>query len=109
MTRTKGDYLWAPKESGVVTGLLDTLGFSVVGDSSRYPAGIKSDVLVAITEAINSNDVFASMVGTRTRELQENRRPDAKSTSETDVLKFLQQNNYSESDLKALMSRAGIK
>jgi len=35
------DYLWAPKDEKVVSGLLDHLGIEKVGKSGRYPTGVK--------------------------------------------------------------------
>ena len=55
MTKAKMDYLWAPKDEGVVSGILNHLGFVKVGSTSRYPAGIKYDTLIAINEMLLNN------------------------------------------------------
>ena len=44
------DYLWAPKDEKLVSGLLDSLGITKVGKSGRYPTGVKYDALVAICD-----------------------------------------------------------
>tara|TARA_R100000008_G_scaffold85370_2_gene75115 strand:- start:64 stop:399 length:336 start_codon:yes stop_codon:yes gene_type:complete len=110
MTKAKGDFLWAPKEAGVVTGLLDNLGFEYVGKSKRYPAGLKTDTLIAIRDAIISNDVFASMVSTRTRELQSARKSVTtriKASSDA-VLKAVMSGDIPEAELKKALKEAGI-
>ena len=50
------DYLWAPKDEKLVSGLLDLIGVVPVGKSGRYPAGVKYDTLVAICEVVASNE-----------------------------------------------------
>ena len=53
MTKAKMDYLWAPKDEKIVSGLLDHLGIEKVGTSSRYPTGVKYDTMIAISDVLN--------------------------------------------------------
>ena len=45
-----------PKSEGIVSGMLDHLGFTGVGKSGRYPTGVKYDALVALSEAVLSDE-----------------------------------------------------
>ena len=103
------DYLWAPKDEGVVSGILNHLGFEPVGVSSRYPAGIKYDTLIAISEMLLSNDKASSMVASRTHDLQGTRKAQGKKAPSVDsVVSALQSGKMSEADLKKAMKQAGL-
>jgi hypothetical protein len=109
MTKAKMDYLWAPKDEGIVSGLLDHLGFKPVGVSSRYPAGIKYDTLLAISEMLQSNDKASSMVASRTHQLQGDRRVSGRKAPSVDsVVSALASGKMSEADLKSAMKKAGL-
>ena len=102
------DYLWAPKSEGIVSGMLDHLGFTGVGKSGRYPTGVKYDALVAICDVVGSNEKTASMVASRTHELQAKRRTGRKAPSVDSVVQALQSGKMSEADLKTAMKKAGL-
>ncbi len=109
MTKAKMDYLWAPKDEKLVSSLLDSLGFTGVGESSRYPAGVKYDALVAICDVISSNEKTASMVASRTHELQARRKTKtARAPSVDSVVSALASGKMSEADLKKAMKKAGL-
>ncbi len=103
------DYLWAPKDEGVVSGILNHLGFEPVGVSSRYPAGIKYDTLIAISEMLSSNDKASSMVASRTHQLQGDRKTTRRKAPSVDsVVHALQSGKMSEDELKKAMKKAGL-
>ncbi len=109
MTKAKMDYLWAPKDEKLVSSLLDSLGFTGVGESSRYPAGVKYDALVAICDVISSNEKTASMVASRTHELQAQRKANTgRAPSVDSVVSALASGKMSEADLKKAMKKAGL-
>jgi len=109
MTKAKMDYLWAPKSEGVVSNLFDTLGIAKVGDSERYPAGIKYDALIAINDVLQSNETMQSMVGTRLWDLQSKRTPAEKVKAEPDaIVQALQSGAIDEDALKKAMRKAGL-
>ena len=104
------DYLWAPKSEGSVSGMLDHLGFTGVGKSGRYPTGVKYDALVALSEAVLSDEKMASMVASRTHDLQ-GARKSRKSTVKANpdsIVRALQAGTISEAELKTAMKKAGI-
>jgi len=102
------DYLWAPKDEKLVSGLLDLIGITVVGKSGRYPTGVKYDALVAICDVVSSDEKTASMVATRTHELQSQRKSMGKAPSVDSVVSALQSGKMSEADLKEAMKKAGL-
>ncbi len=109
MTKAKMDYLWAPKDEMLVSSLLDSLGFARVGVSQRYPTGVKYDCLVAICDVIGSNEKTASMVASRTHELQAQRRAKSvRAPSVDSVVSALASGKMSEADLKKAMKKAGL-
>ena len=108
MSKAKMDYLWAPKDEKLVSGLLELLGVEKVGKSARYPTGVKYDCLVAICEVVASNEKTASMVASRTHELQAKRRTGRKAPSVDSVVQALQSGKMSEADLKTAMKKAGL-
>jgi|TARA_E500000318_G_C3472773_1_gene177194 hypothetical protein len=108
MTKAKMDYLWAPKDEKLVSSLLDSLGIEKVGTSERYPTGVKYDALVAICDVISANDKTASMVASRTHELQSQRKVTGKAPSVDSVVAALASGKMSEADLKKAMKKAGL-
>ncbi len=108
MSKANMDYLWAPKDEKLVSGLLDLLGITTVGSSNRYPAGVKYDALVAICDVVGSNEKTASMVASRTHELQAKRKVGTKAPSVDSVVLALQSGKMSEADLKKAMKKAGL-
>jgi|TARA_Y100001970_G_C13994612_1_gene730056 hypothetical protein len=108
MTKAKMDYLWAPKDEKLVSSLLDSLGFTGVGESGRYPTGVKYDCLVAICDVISTNEKTASMVASRTHQLQSERRATGKAPSVDSVVSALASGKMSEADLKKAMKKAGL-
>jgi hypothetical protein len=108
MTKAKMDYLWAPKDEMLVSSLLDSLGFTRVGKSQRYPTGVKYDALVAICDVIGANEKTASMVASRTHELQSERKATGKAPSIDSVVSALASGTMSEADLKKAMKKAGL-
>ena len=102
------DYLWAPKDEKVVSGLLDHLGFEGVGESKRYPTGVKYDTMIAISDVLRNEDKFASMVASRTHELQSERKTTGKAPSIDSVVSALASGTMSEADLKKAMKKAGL-
>ena len=103
------DYLWAPKSEGVVSQILNHIGINKVGDSQRYPTGVKYDTLIAISDCLNANDEFASMVASQTHLLQGRRKTASrKSPSIDSVVSALASGKMSEADLKKAMKKAGI-
>jgi|TARA_R100001530_G_scaffold78730_1_gene54985 hypothetical protein len=108
MSKANMDYLWAPKDEKLVSGLLDTIGIVPVGKSQRYPTGVKYDVLVAICDVVASEDKTASMIASRTAELQSHRKATGKAPSVDSVVSALQSGKMSEADLKEAMKKAGL-
>jgi hypothetical protein len=108
MTKAKMDYLWAPKSEGIVSGILDHIGVTKVGESDRYPAGVKYDCLVAISDVLHTNDDFASMVASGTHGLQSDRGPKSRAPSVDSVVNALQSGKMNEADLKKAMKLAGL-
>jgi hypothetical protein len=108
MSKANMDYLWAPKDEKLVSGLLDLIGITVVGKSGRYPTGVKYDALVAICDVVSSDEKTASMVATRTHELQSQRKSMGKAPSVDSVVSALQSGKMSEADLKEAMKKAGL-
>ena len=102
------DYLWAPKDEQIVSGLLDLLGFAGVGKSGRYPTGVKYDTLVALCDVVSSNEEMASLVASRTHQLQGQRKRSGKAPSVDSVVLALQSGKKSEADLKEAMKKAGL-
>ncbi len=102
------DYLWAPKDEQIVSGLLDLLGFAGVGKSGRYPTGVKYDTLVALCDVVSSNEEMASLVASRTHQLQGQRKRSGKAPSVDSVVLALQSGKMSEADLKEAMKKAGL-
>ena len=102
------DYLWAPKDEKLVSGLLELLGVEKVGKSARYPTGVKYDCLVAICEVVSSNEKTASMIASRTHDLQSHRKVYRKSSLIDSVVNALQSGKMSEADLKEAMKKAGL-
>jgi hypothetical protein len=108
MTKAKMDYLWAPKSEGIVSGILDHIGMTKVGESQRYPTGVKYDTLVAISDVIHSDSKVASMVASRTHDLQSHRESTPKAPSIDSVIGALASGKMSEDDLKKAMKKAGL-
>ena len=108
MSKANMDYLWAPKDEKLVSGLLDSLGITKVGKSGRYPTGVKYDALVAICDVVSSNEKTASMVASRTHDLQSKRKVAGKAPSVDSVVLALQSGKMSEADLKTAMKKAGL-
>ena len=108
MTKAKMDYLWAPKSEGVVSGILNHIGIDKVGKSDRYPAGVKYDCLIAISESMQINEKFASMVASLTAQLQGSRKRDSRAPSVDSVVSALTSGTMSEADLKIAMKKAGL-
>ncbi len=102
------DYLWAPKDEKLVSGLLDLIGITVVGKSGRYPTGVKYDALVAICDVVSSDEKTASMIASRTHDLQSQRKSMGKAPSVDSVVHALQSGKMSEADLKEAMKKAGL-
>ena len=102
------DYLWAPKDEQLVSNLLDYIGVVPVGESTRYPAGVKYDTLVAICDVVSSNEEMASLVASRTHQLQGQRKRSGKAPSVDSVVLALQSGKMSEADLKEAMKKAGL-
>jgi|TARA_R100001530_G_scaffold49591_2_gene37052 hypothetical protein len=107
MSKAKMDYLWAPKDENVVSGLLDHLGIEKVGKSGRYPTGVKYDAMISISDGIHANDEFASMVATSIHALQ-GARSEKKGPSIDSIVAGMQSGRISEADLKEAMKKAGI-
>ena len=109
MTKAKMDYLWAPKSEGVVSEILDHIGIKKVGDSQRYPTGVKYDALIAISETIHANEKFASMIASATHGYQAKRKIAGKKAPSVDsVVSALASGKMSEADLKKAMKKAGL-
>mgnify|MGYP003652168437 FL=1 len=108
MSKANMDYLWAPKDEKIVSGLLDLIGVTKVGKSGRYPTGVKYDALVAICDVVSSDEKTASMVASRTHELQSHRKAMGKAPSVDSVVSALQSGKMSEADLKEAMKKAGL-
>ena len=108
MTKAKMDYLWAPKDEKLVSSLLDSLGVTKVGASQRYPTGVKYDALVAICDVISSQEKTASLVASRTHQLQSERKSTGKAPSIDSVVSALANGKMSEADLKKAMKKAGL-
>ena len=108
MTKAKMDYLWAPKSEGVVSNILTHIGVGKVGDSQRFPTGVKYDTLIAISDVIHANDEMASMVASQVSLLQGRRKSVKKAPSVDSVVLALQSGSMSEADLKKAMKKAGL-
>jgi hypothetical protein len=66
--------------------------------------------LIALKDAVSSNEAFASMVGTRTRELQRARKSVTtriKASSDA-VLQAVMSGDIPETELKEALKKAGI-
>ncbi len=107
MSKAKMDYLWAPKDEKVVSGILDHLGIEKVGKSGRYPTGVKYDAMIAIADAIHGNDEFASMVASSVHAFQ-SARGEKKGPSIDSIVAGMQSGRISEADLKEAMKKAGL-
>ena len=107
MSKAKMDYLWAPKDEKIVSGLLDHLGIVKVGKSGRYPTGVKYDAMVSIADAIHANEEFASMVASSTAVLQ-GARGEKKGPAIDSIVAGMQSGRISEADLKEAMQKAGL-
>tara|TARA_R100001594_G_scaffold119458_2_gene154913 strand:- start:25 stop:351 length:327 start_codon:yes stop_codon:yes gene_type:complete len=107
MSKAKMDYLWAPKDEKVVSGLLDHLGIEKVGKSGRYPTGVKYDTMVAISDAIHGHEEFASMVASSVHAFQ-SARGEKKGPSIDSIVSGMQSGRISEADLKEAMKKAGL-
>ena len=109
MSKANMDYLWAPKDEKLVSGLLDSLGITKVGKSGRYPTGVKYDTLVAISDVLHNMEDFASAVATATHGYQAKRRTEGKRAPSVDsVMSALTSGKMSEADLKKAMKKAGL-
>ena len=102
------DYLWAPKDEQVVSGLLDHLGITKVGDSQRYPTGVKYDAMITIRDVLISNDKFSSMVASGIAGRQSDRGPKTRAPSVDSVVSAIQSGKMDEAVLKAAMKKAGL-
>jgi len=107
---TAMDYLSAPRESGIVKGLMSELGYTAP-KGGRLPAGVKVDTLVALTECFNSDiaDEFKSMLCTRIGELQASRRtvrPRMTATPES-VINAVKLGQISLEELKSAIDKLG--
>jgi|TARA_R100000655_G_scaffold109717_1_gene165108 hypothetical protein len=107
MSKAKMDYLWAPKDEKVVSGLLDHLGITKVGKSDRYPTGVKYDAMIAIADVIKAQDEFASMVASQVDVLQGGRKQN-RGPSVDSIVAGMQSGKISEADLKTAMKKAGL-
>tara|TARA_R110000824_G_scaffold367013_1_gene556112 strand:+ start:206 stop:535 length:330 start_codon:yes stop_codon:yes gene_type:complete len=108
MTKAKMDYLWAPKDEQVISGLLDHLGIEKVGASGRYPTGVKYDTMIAISNVLHNESKFASMVASATHALQSDRGPKSRGPSVDSVVSAIQSGKMDEAVLKAAMKKAGL-
>ena len=109
MSKANMDYLWAPKDEKLVSGLLDLMGIKTVGKSNRYPTGVKYDALVAICDVVGSNEKTASMIASQVNHLQSKRKLSGKRAPSVDsVVQALQSGKMSEADLKKAMKMAGL-
>ena len=106
MSKANMDYLWAPKDEKVVSGLLDHLGFEGVGESKRYPTGVKYDTMIAISDVLHNNETFASMVASATHSYQAKRKVEGRAPSVDSLVSSM--SRMSEADLKEAMTRAGL-
>ena len=102
------DYLWAPKDEKVVSGLLDHLGIMKVGMSNRYPTGVKYDAMKTIRDVLVSNDKFSSMVASGIAARQGDRGPKTRPASEDSVVDAILSGKMNEAVLKAAMKKAGL-
>jgi hypothetical protein len=108
MSKANMDYLWAPKDEKLVSGLLDLLGIQVVGKSARYPTGVKYDALVAICDVVGSDEKTASMIASQVHHLQSRRKKSARAPSIDSIVNALQSKQISEAELKEAMKKAGL-
>tara|TARA_R110000824_G_scaffold359150_2_gene546666 strand:+ start:231 stop:560 length:330 start_codon:yes stop_codon:yes gene_type:complete len=108
MSKAKMDYLWAPKDEKVVSGLLDHLGIQKVGGSQRYPTGVKYDAMVTIRDVLVNSDRFSSMVASGIAGLQGSRGPKSRAPSVDSVVSSLLSGKMDEAVLKAAMKKAGL-
>ena len=106
MTKAKMDYLWAPKDEQLVSNLLDYIGVVPVGESTRYPAGVKYDTLVAISDVLHTNEKFASMVASSTHAYQSKRKIEGRAPTVDSLVASM--SRMSEEDLKKAMKKAGL-
>ncbi len=106
MTKAKMDYLWAPKSEDVVSNLLTHIGVGKVGESKRFPTGVKYDTLIAISDVLHNNEKFASMVASATHSYQAKRRVEGRAPSVDSLVSSM--SRMTESDLKEAMKRAGL-
>jgi hypothetical protein len=109
MTKAKMDYLWAPKSEDVVSNLLTHIGVGKVGESKRFPTGVKYDTLIAISDVLHANDEMASMVASQVELLQGRRKTSGRKAPSVDsVVSALASGMMSEADLKKAMKQAGL-
>jgi|TARA_R110000824_G_scaffold79400_2_gene200015 hypothetical protein len=108
MSKANMDYLWAPKDEKLVSGLLDLIGMTKVGKSKRWPTGVKYDTLVAICDVVSTNEETASMIASQVHHLQSKRKVTGKAPSVDSVVLALQSGKMSEADLKTAMKKAGL-
>ncbi len=101
---TAMDYLSAPRDSGIVKEIMSLIGFTAT-KGGRLPAGCKYDTLIALRDALGSddNDEFQSQLASRVVELQSARRKSSakvKATPES-IVQAVKMGKISLDDLKA--------
>ena len=105
---TAMDYLAAPRDSGVVKGLMALLGYEAP-KGGRLPAGVKYDTLMALSEVLASedSDEFRSIVATRVQELQSARRVSRAKMSATpeSVIAAVKAGQISLDELKSALDK----
>ncbi len=107
---TAMDYFAAPRQEGLVVGILDTLGFTA-GDGGRLPAGIKYDTLVALNSVLGSKEFgpeLTSVMGGEIATLQESRRSSAPriTASPKSIMDAVKSGKLSLDDLKKAIAQA---
>ena len=107
---TAMDYFAAPRQEGLVVGILDTLGFTA-GDGGRLPAGIKYDTLVALNSVLGSKDFgpeLTSVMGGEIASLQANRKSSAPriTASPASIMNAVKAGKISLDELKAMIAES---
>ena len=105
---TAMDYLSAPRDSGIVKGLMSLIGYTAP-KGGRLPAGVKLDTLKAMSDVLASDEETSSKVATRVHELQSERRKATlrvKATPES-IIEAVKLGHISLSELKAKINALG--
>ena len=107
---TAMDYFSAPRAEGLVTDILDKIGYTA-GDGGRLPAGVKYDFIKALDNILSTEhgDVIIDLVGGETARLQASRKSSAPRISATpkSIMELVKSGKLSLDELQAELKKLG--